>query len=284
MKCKFLTVNGTETRVLFEGEHNKEALVLIHGFGSCAETWINNIDALGRDYYVIVPDLIGHGFTAPVDLAGGPPHPKAVAHLFGVLDALGIDRFVPSGSSYGGLLAALMYFQAPQRVKKLVINGSGSTFNSEAELAASLKGTYANGALAFLNPTLETCRKRSQGTVYDPASAPETMVFMRLTSYSQPWMVESWRSQVTAMMDIDKTRPYRILERLERLDVETMVVWGREDPRGVYASAVKGVQRMPKAKLVTFEKCGHLPFLEQPERYNRDIRAFLAGGLAAIAA
>jgi 2-hydroxy-6-oxonona-2,4-dienedioate hydrolase len=135
-----------------------------------------------------------------------------------------------------------------------------------------------------LNPTLETCRKRSQGTVYDPASAPETMVLMRLTSYSQPWMVASWRSQVTAMMDMDKTRPYRILERLERLDVETMVVWGREDPRGVYASAVKGVARMPKAKLVTFEKCGHLPFLEQPERYNRDLRAFLTGGLAALAA
>lgn len=284
MKCKFLNVNGTQTRVLFEGERNKDVLLLIHGFGSCAETWVHNIDALGKDHHVIVPDLIGHGFTEPVDLAGGAPHPKTVQHLFGVLDALGVGEFVPSGSSYGALLAALMYLDQPKRVKRLVINGSGSTFNSEEELAASLKGTYANGALAFLNPTLETCRKRSQGTVYDPASAPETLVFMRLTSYSQPWMVESWRKQVTAMMDIEKCRPYRILERLEKLAVETLVVWGREDPRGVYASAVKGVARMPNAKLLTYEKCGHLPFLEYPERYNRELRTFLHSGLKALAA
>jgi len=32
---------------------------------------------------------------------------------------------------------------------------------------------------------------------------------------------------------------------------------------------------MPNARLVTYEECGHLPFLEKPDQYNADITAFL---------
>jgi len=35
---------------------------------------------------------------------------------------------------------------------------------------------------------------------------------------------------------------------------------------------------MPKARLITFEKCGHKPMYEHPERFNREVRAFLREG------
>ena len=277
MRAKFIDVAGTQTRVLHEGEGNAQVLLLIHGFGSSADTWMHNIDVLGQDFHVVVPDLVGHGFTGSVDLGDGPSHPKAVEHLFGVLDVLGIDHFIPCGSSYGGLLGALMYFEAPDRVPKLIINGSGSTFNTEQQLATALEGTKANSSIAMLDPTLESCRIRSQGTVHDPASVPEPFVFMRLTIYSQPPVVDAWRTQLDAMMDMDKMRPYRIYDRLEDIDVETLIVWGRQDPRGLHEQAIAGAKRMPNARLVTYENCGHLPFLEKPEQYNSDIREFLVG-------
>ncbi len=277
MKANYLDVAGTEIRVLYEGEQNSEVLLLIHGFGSSADTWMRNIDALAEHFHVVAPDLIGHGFSGSVDLAGGPPHPKAIDHLFGVLEALGIDRFVPCGSSYGGLLGALMYFDAPDRVSKLIINGSGSTFNTEEQLARALQGTKRNSSIAMLDTTLASCRTRSQGSVYDPDSIPESLVFMRLTSYSQPHILESWHTQLAAMMDIEKSRPYRIIDRLAEIEVETLVVWGRQDPRGLHEQAVAGVARMPNARLITYEECGHLPFLEKPDQYNADIVAFLTG-------
>ncbi|MDE0007606.1 MAG: alpha/beta hydrolase [Gammaproteobacteria bacterium] len=275
MKARFLDVAGVPTRVLYEGEDRGETLLLIHGFGSSADTWMRNIDPLAERFHVIAPDLVGHGFSGAVDLEGGPPHPKALAHLFGVLAGLGIDRFVPCGSSYGGLLGALMYFEAPERVPRLIINGSGSTFNSEAELAEALQGTKRNSSIAMLDTTLANCRTRSQGSVHDPDSIPEALAFMRLTSYSQPHILESWRSQLEAMMDLETSRPWRIIDRLEQIDVPTLVVWGRQDPRGRYEQAVAGVARMPDARLITYEQCGHLPFLEQPDRYNADVVRFL---------
>ncbi|MGH7714361.1 MAG: alpha/beta fold hydrolase, partial [Vulcanimicrobiaceae bacterium] len=74
---------------------------------------------------------------------------------------------------------------------------------------------------------------------------------------------------------------FRVLERLEEFDVETLVVWGREDPGGVYESAVAAVKRMPNARLETFEHCGHMPMIEHPGEYNEALRAFLLGRVAA---
>ena len=35
------------------------------------------------------------------------------------------------------------------------------------------------------------------------------------------------------------------------------------------------VKQMPRARLVTFEKCGHKPMFEHPARYHEALRDFL---------
>ena len=55
------------------------------------------------------------------------------------------------------------------------------------------------------------------------------------------------------MMDLEAARPYRILDRLEQLEVDTLVVWGEDDIRGKIESARAGVARMPRGRLVSFE-------------------------------
>jgi pimeloyl-ACP methyl ester carboxylesterase len=57
--------------------------------------------------------------------------------------------------------------------------------------------------------------------------------------------------------------------------VETLVVWGRQDPGAIHASAVEAVKHMPHARLVTFEECGHKPMFEYTALYNRTVRDFL---------
>ena len=74
----------------------------------------------------------------------------------------------------------------------------------------------------------------------------------------------------------EQARPYRIIDRLEQLDVDTLIVWGRDDVRGKIHSAERAVTRMPRGHMVTFDECGHMPYLEQPERYNQTLRGFLA--------
>ena len=277
MRIQFLDVNGVRTRMIYEGDPKNYPILLIHGFGACAEHWIRNIDALAENFYVIAPDLACHGFTDPVSYGGKPPYPTTVRHLLDLADQLGLDKFTPCGSSYGALIAALIYFERPEQADKLITNGSGSCFNSETELEAGLKGAYNNAMNAMKDPTYESCIKRMNNTVYDPASVVGDIIISQLTTYAFEHMIPCYEEAMKGMMDIPAVRPYRILERLDQLDVDTLVCWGREDPRGVYASAVKAVEQMPRARLETFEQCGHFAFLEHPDKWNAAVTAFLKG-------
>ena len=67
------------------------------------------------------------------------------------------------------------------------------------------------------------------------------------------------------MGSAERFRPFRILERLEQLTLPTLVVWGRDDKGGSLDSATVAIQRMPNARLVTFDACGHYPMIEHPE-------------------
>ena len=214
-------------------------------------------------------------FTHPLDFKGGPPHPKTVQHLCRLADLLGLEKFCPVGCSCGSLISALLYFEMPDRVNKLILNGSGSCFNTEEQLKVALQRAYDFCMPAVTNPTLDACRTMMTFTVHDPASVPEVMLWMLFNSYAQPWMAEAWEAAILGMMKMEEARPYRIFDRLEALDVDTLVPQGREDPSGLYDSAVAAVARMPRARMVTFEKCGHLPNLEHTDAYNRLVREFL---------
>ena|ERR1700733_8510172 len=277
MRAKMIDAKGVRTRILYEGKG--PAIVLVHGVGGLAEHWFNNIDELAKDHYVVAPDLAGHGFTERIRFDGEAPHPKTVDHLLNVVDALGIDRFSICGSSYGALISSLLYLKIPDRVTKLIMCGSGSVFHSVEDQATALAGAYANGMSAMKDPSLKSCRERLGNICYDPETVPDATALANLLSIAMPGVIEAYEEAIRGMMDVEKTRPYRIVERLEQIQLPTLVIWGREDPRGIYQRAVENMPRFPNVRFVTLEKCGHLPFLEHPQQFNAEVRRFLLDGV-----
>jgi 4,5:9,10-diseco-3-hydroxy-5,9,17-trioxoandrosta-1(10),2-diene-4-oate hydrolase len=73
--------------------------------------------------------------------------------------------------------------------------------------------------------------------------------------------------------------PERVAELpswLPAVAAPTLVVWGREDRFVPVAHARVLEQHLPQCRVVVYPHCGHLPQLEQPERLNGDLLAFLA--------
>jgi pimeloyl-ACP methyl ester carboxylesterase len=275
MQVRFIDVDGIRTRCLIAGKPDSYPLLLLHGYGGTADVWMRNIDVWSDEFYVVAVDMISSGFTDPVDTGGKPPQPFAVAHLRKLADRLEFDKFCPMGTSYGGLIAALLYFDMPKRVDKLVLQGSGSAFNEDQALVATLSNVKKNFGPLMDGPTIDGVRNSVKKQVFDPSTIPEEMVHVMATAYALPWQRKAWEQGIDGLLDIEACRPYRVKHRLEQIPVDTLVAWGREDPGAVYASAVEAVKRMPKARLITFEKCGHKPMYEHPERFNREVRAFL---------
>lgn len=133
-----------------------------------------------------------------------------------------------------------LYLADETRITKLVINGSGSAFNTEAQLAEFTAKIYANYKPTLTTSSPEMGRERLKSTFHDPASISQELLAILPLCYAQPWAAASWENTINTMRDADAFRPFRILEKLEEFDIDTLVVWGREDRGKGIATTAEG--------------------------------------------
>lgn len=273
MEIHFANLEGVRTRYLVAG--SGPAVLLVHGIGLSLECWLRNIGPLSERHTVVAADLLGHGFADAVDFGQDASQSVNARHLGLLVRSLGLERYSVAGSSYGGLVAALMYFQHPERVEKLALIGTGSTFQPEEDQAKTLSAAAANARQALERPTLESCRRRLETIVYDPATVPEALLWPQLTMYAAPDRLPAYQQTIQSCLGRLSDAQSRARWRLEKIVAPVWVITGREDIRADWRQHEAGAARMPRARLAIYEKCGHLPFLEHAGRFNADMLAFL---------
>lgn len=95
-------------------------VVMLHGIGSGAASWLAQFEATGLDAALYAWDAPGYGQTSNV--ADAEPHADAYAHaLEAWLDALGLDSVALVGHSLGAIMATKFASRAPQRVRGLFL-------------------------------------------------------------------------------------------------------------------------------------------------------------------
>ena len=96
MQENFVQVDGNKIRYLESG-NSKNILVLVHGLGASAERWNTVIPNFAKHYHVIVPDLIGFGYSDKPVVDYTPDFFSVFLGKF--FDVLGIKRPNMIGSS-----------------------------------------------------------------------------------------------------------------------------------------------------------------------------------------
>jgi 2-hydroxy-6-oxonona-2,4-dienedioate hydrolase len=89
-------------KVINQSDDRKD-LILLHGLGASAERWLRVIPDLTKHFRVIVPDIIGFGYS-------DKPTVEYTMDFFikffkDFLETLNIDKLNIVGSSFGGHLA-----------------------------------------------------------------------------------------------------------------------------------------------------------------------------------
>lgn len=274
MKVQFANIGGVRTRYLYAGEG--PPVLLLHGIGLSADCFVRNIVPLAEQFSVYAIDLIGHGFTDATSFRGIAPQIVMAEHIAAVADHIGLKPYSVIGSSFGAHVAAHMYLRRPRRVAKLSLVGSGSVFHSNADQRETLQGSLANGRSAMTEPTLESCRQRLAKIVFDAGCIPSELLWTQLTSYAYPDRLAAYEAAIRGAIDTMDDPASRVLSRLEEIACPTQVVVGQNDIRADWQAHVDGTAKMPNAHITLYEKCGHLPFLEYPERFNSEASRFLA--------
>jgi pimeloyl-ACP methyl ester carboxylesterase len=126
-------------------------LVLLHGIGSGAASWVQQFEVLGETRRVLAWDAPGYGASTPVE-ADSPVASDYATVLKDWLDALGIERCVLLGHSLGAIIAGAFAVANPQRVGGLLLLSPAGGYGAASAEVRESKRDQRLAMIAELGP------------------------------------------------------------------------------------------------------------------------------------
>ena len=255
-------------------------VLFIHGILGSQRQWAHLVDKMDDDHRVLVPDLFGHGESAkPLGDYSLSAHAAAMRDL---LDHLGIERVTLVGHSLGGGIAMQFFYLFPERVDRLVLVASGG-LGREVNLvlrSATLPGAEQVLSVLASAPVLSRVEALGRGAskVGWRPGADIGAIWRGFSSLGDRESRRAFLATTRAVIDIGG-QSISAHDHLEgALPIPTLIVWGSKD-RMIPASHALSVERaLPDCRVELFEGAGHFPHLDDPDRFARVLREFIADG------
>jgi proline iminopeptidase len=193
---------------------------------------------------------------------------------------LKVDRLLLVGHSWGGMLAMAYAVAHPDRVDRLVLISSGGPTlefnqwfgdNIHARLrpedleAQSYWQAAAKNGVAPDKATLEGVKAIVPGYFFDRKKG---------LAYATTLQDGALHQDSSGMLFADLAKSYDLRAGLKKLDRPVLIVHGHQDPIG--DKTAEDIHALiPGSTLAYINKCGHFPWIEQPEEFRRIVGEFL---------
>jgi pimeloyl-ACP methyl ester carboxylesterase len=261
-----LRLAGTSTAVLEGGDG--PPLVLLHGPGGHAASWLRVIPSLASRYRVIVPDLPGHGASEAGDI---PDAPRVLDWLAALVGATCPTPPSVVGHALGGAIAASFAGGRDAPLARLVlVDALGlAPFEPSPALARAL-GDFVSAPSADGHDRLwERCAfdlgvvRASMGEQWDLLKA------YNLDRAATPAQ-QAALHQLMGLFGMTAIQP----SLLAGIAVPTSLIWGRHDPATPLSVAHEASRRYGWP-LRVIENAGADVPIEQPEAFQEALGAAL---------
>jgi pimeloyl-ACP methyl ester carboxylesterase len=259
-----LNVRGIEITLHRAGRG--EPLLYLHSASAEASTWGEAFERLAQRHDVIVP--VHPGFPGSGGLDRIQNIGDLVLHYVDLLNALKIQPPHVVGSSLGGWIAAELASLYPERIGSLSLVGAAGLWIEGAPIAevfGVMPGQLAERLFFDQQHPVAQMLHAAGETAFD--TPPPEEILLAFHQSTEATARVAWN-------------PYfhnpALERRLDRITAPALVLWGAEDQLIPRAHAERYRDRIRGAVLRTIPQCGHLPAIEKPDEFAREILAFLA--------
>lgn len=242
-----------------------DVLVLVHGHPFDRTMWrpqVEHFSAAG--WRVIAVDLRGYGESTVVP--GITPLPTFAQDVVGLLDHLGVDRFVLGGLSMGGQIVMEGYRSFGERVRGLILADTFATADTPEQRA------FRNGMAERL------VREGMAGyadEVLAKMVAPHNVEALPDVAEHVSRMMRNAPVEGAAAALRGRSQRPDYTDLLGAITVPTLVVVGSEDEYTPVSDAEYMHERVPGSALVVVDGAAHMPNLERPEEFNKAVADLL---------
>jgi pimeloyl-ACP methyl ester carboxylesterase len=272
---RLITLFGTQISVVEAGRG--PAVVLVHGLAGSNHNWDPVIPQLAERFRVVAVDLPGHGNS---EKPRGDHSLGAYATVLrDLLEVLGYRRATVVGHSLGGGIAMQFAYQFPDRCERLVLVASGGLGREVTLLlrAATLPGSeWVLPVIAnhWLRDAVSWIGRRLSWLPVRPSPALRE-VGRAYSSLADAGARGAFVGELRSVMDLRGQR----ISAMNRIHlaayVPTLIVWGARDPFIPVAHAVEASRRIPNGRIEIFERSGHFPMVEEPQRFAKVVTEFI---------
>lgn len=244
---------------------------------------------LGERHTVILYDMRNRGRSSRVEDGRLLTIGKDVEDLEAVRRHFGVERFVPIGYSYLGLMVVLYALDHPDRVERLVQLGPvprefGTEYPASlvhrdsapvvSPAAAARLDSLERAGWAADHPRefCEESRVTAVRLVGDPAKAAK---LPNLCDMPNEWPVNFRRHLEHHFADVQRLDLPR--GALKRVRMPVLTVHGTWDRNAPYAAGREWALSLPDARLLTVERAAHQVVTDAPEVVLPAIEQFVGG-------
>lgn len=210
--------------------------------------------------------------------------PQFVEDLEQLRNSLGYTSFTLIGHSWGGMLATRYAIEHPERLSHLIIMNSMPLTSSgihaflrrwQAKVANSEEIADLQESKAFLSGDVETVKEVYRLIFRHYVSLEESADLLDLSFPSEKAASNSFMI-CQAFLRFLTEHEVDLRPELAKLGMPALIIHGEEDIVPVW-TAEEIAEAIPDSRLVVLEKCGHFPYVEQAEAFQKAIRLFLPG-------
>jgi pimeloyl-ACP methyl ester carboxylesterase len=263
---------GLRLHVREWGKPDGPPILLIHGWSQNHLCWAKQYESsLADEFRLVAYDLRGHGMSeAPLE----PEHYTAgklwADDVAAIVDELRLDRLVLVGWSYGAFVIS-DYVRVYGQDRVAAINFvEGVTRLGEAAfgtlIGPGFLDHFVDATVDDLPTNIRAMRSFVNTCLVKPLSSDDVETAM------------CWNAVVAA--PIRSALAARTIDDddvLRALGVPVLVTQGRMDSVVLPAMAEHLLATCPTAQVSWYEGVGHVPHLEEPERFNRELAELTRG-------
>ena len=269
------------------GSPSAPTVLLVHGTGTWSEIWRETIDALAPRYHVVAIDLPPFGYSDKPRGAASYSREKQARRIVGVLDAMHIASATLVAHSVGARPAVEAALESPNRIQHLILIDPALGFRDhtnefeQPQPSRVARGFFAcaplrNAMIATYGTNPVFMRRLFRTFVSNKDAVTDTRLGVILQPMSVARTTDAYGDWLTYLATSHDTSSAADFRNFAHLTMPVDILWGRTDEVTPLWQGEALVKLIPSSRLTVIDGVGHIPYIEDPPRFQVALSQALA--------